>query len=135
MIFKEGKPIYVQIADHIGDEILCGNYAEEGRIPSVREYAAMVEVNANTTMRAYEFLQGMDVIYMKRGIGYFVSNGARQRLLQLRRTQFLNETVYTFFHEIHTLGISMDEIDERYRQYAAEKKNKDNNNENKQTKL
>lgn len=135
MIFKEGKPIYVQIADHIGDEILCGNYAEEGRIPSVREYAAMVEVNANTTMRAYEFLQGMDVIYMKRGIGYFVSNGARQRLLQLRRTQFLNETVYTFFHEIHTLDISMDEIDERYRQYAAEKKNKDNNNENKQTKL
>lgn len=135
MIFKEGKPIYVQIADHIGDEILCGNYAEEGRIPSVREYAAMVEVNANTTMRAYEFLQGMDVIYMKRGIGYFVSNGARQRLLQLRRTQFLNETVYTFFHEIHTLDISMDEIDERYRQYAAEKKNKDNNNENKPTKL
>lgn len=135
MIFKEGKPIYVQIADHIGDEILCGNYAEEGRIPSVREYAAMVEVNANTTMRAYEFLQGMDVIYMKRGIGYFVSNGARQRLLQLRKTQFLNETVYTFFHEIHTLGISMDEIAERYRQYIAEKKNKGNNNENKPTKL
>ena len=56
MIFKEGKPIYWQIADRIGDDILSGKYQEEERIPSVREFAAQMEVNANTTMRAYEFL-------------------------------------------------------------------------------
>ena len=46
MKFKESKSIYLQIADRINDEILQGQYAEEGRIPSVREYAATVEVNA-----------------------------------------------------------------------------------------
>ena len=48
MNFKESKAIYLQIADRICDEILLGQYQEEERIPSVREYAAMVEVNANT---------------------------------------------------------------------------------------
>lgn len=51
MNFKESKAIYLQIADRICDEILLGQYQEEERIPSVREYAAMVEVNANTAMR------------------------------------------------------------------------------------
>lgn len=51
MKFKESKSIYLQIADRINDEILQGQYAEEGRIPSVREYAATVEVNANTVVR------------------------------------------------------------------------------------
>ena len=53
MKFKESKSIYLQIADRINDEILQGQYAEEGRIPSVREYAATVEVNANTVVRTY----------------------------------------------------------------------------------
>ena len=44
MNFKESKAIYLQIADRICDEILLGQYQEEERIPSVREYAAMVEV-------------------------------------------------------------------------------------------
>ena len=56
MIFKESKPIYLQIADRICDEILQGTYGEGERIPSVREYAALVEVNANTAMRAFDFL-------------------------------------------------------------------------------
>lgn len=55
MKFKESKSIYLQIADRINDEILQGQYAEEGRIPSVREYAATVEVNANTVVRTYDF--------------------------------------------------------------------------------
>ena len=50
MNFKESKAIYLQIADRICDEILLGQYPEEERIPSVREYAAIVEVNANTAM-------------------------------------------------------------------------------------
>ena len=54
MDFKESKAIYLQIADRICDEILLGVYPEEGRIPSVREYAGMVEVNANTVMRSFD---------------------------------------------------------------------------------
>ena len=81
MKFKESKSIYLQIADRINDEILQGQYAEEGRIPSVREYAATVEVNANTVVRTYDYLQGQEIIYNKRGIGYFVSAGAKDRII------------------------------------------------------
>lgn len=55
MQFKENQTIYLQIAERISDEILLGHYAIGARIPSVREYAALVEVNANTVMRSYEF--------------------------------------------------------------------------------
>ena len=73
MNFKESKAIYLQIADRICDEILLGQYPEEERIPSVREYAAIVEVNANTVMRSFDYLQVQNIIYNKRGIGYFVA--------------------------------------------------------------
>ena len=98
MNFKENKPIYLQIADRICDEILQGRYAENDRIPSVRDYAATVEVNANTAMRSYDFLQSRSVIRMQRGIGYFVEPGIErptpppifpQRLERKRRTTLL----------------------------------------------
>lgn len=88
MNFKESKAIYLQIADRICDEVLLGQYQEEERIPSVREYAAVVEVNANTVMRSYDYLQTQGVIYNKRGIGYFVSVGARKLILSLRKEYF-----------------------------------------------
>ena len=79
MKFKESKSIYLQIADRICDEILQGQYKEEERIPSVREYAATVEVNANTVVRSFDYLQGQDIIYNKRGLGYFVALEGRER--------------------------------------------------------
>ena len=85
MKFKESKSIYLQIADRICDEILQGQYTEEERIPSVREYAATVEVNANTVVRTYDYLQGQEIIHNKRGIGYFVSAGAKDRIIALRK--------------------------------------------------
>lgn len=118
MIFKEGKPIYWQIADRIGDDILSGKYQEEARIPSVREFAALMEVNANTTMRAYEMLQNRNIIYMKRGIGYFVSTGARELVLEYRKSIFIGEDLNGFFHEIYTLGIPIEEITSLYQEYV-----------------
>ena len=82
MNFKDNNPIYLQIAERICDEILQGRYSEDDRIPSVREYAAMVEVNANTVVRTFDHLQSLEVIYNKRGLGYFVAKGAIRRLLQ-----------------------------------------------------
>lgn len=118
MIFKEGKPIYWQIADRIGDDILSGKYQEEARIPSVREFAALMEVNANTTMRAYEMLQNRNIIYMKRGIGFFVSTGARELVLEYRKSIFIGEDLNGFFHEIYTLGIPIEEITSLYQEYV-----------------
>ena len=81
MDFRDTKAIYLQIADRICDEVLVGKFAEDSRIPSVREYAAVVEVNANTVMRSFDQLQSQGIIYNKRGIGYFVAAGARERIM------------------------------------------------------
>lgn len=125
MNFKESKAIYLQIADRICDEILLGQYEEEGRIPSVREYAAVVEVNANTAMRTYEYLQSQQIIFNKRGIGYFVSVGAVRLILSLRRETFLKEELEYFFKQLYTLDIPMNEIEKMYKAYI--KNHKTNN--------
>ena len=117
MKFKEIKSIYLQIADRICDEILQGQYREEERIPSVREYAATVEVNANTVVRSFDYLQGQDIIYNKRGLGYFVSQGARERILELRKEVFLRDELPEFFRQVKTLGIPMKEIEKMYKEY------------------
>ena len=70
MIFSNDKAIYVQIAgQRLSDEILAGKYKEDERIPSVREYAVLLEVNANTTVKAYDLLATDEIIYNKRGLG------------------------------------------------------------------
>ena len=122
MNFKESKAIYLQIADRICDEVLLGQYQEEERIPSVREYAAVVEVNANTVMRSYDYLQTQGVIYNKRGIGYFVSVGACKLILSLRKEYFLKEEVDYFFKQIFTLGISAEELSGMYQEFIKEQK-------------
>ena len=122
MKFKESKPIYLQIADRICDEILQGKYKEEERIPSVREYAAMVEVNANTVVRSFDYLQGQDIIYNKRGLGYFVNTGAHERILELRKDVFLRDELPDFFRQLKTLDISLKEVEKMYSDYLKELK-------------
>lgn len=122
MNFKESKAIYLQIADRICDEVLLGQYAEEARIPSVREYAAMVEVNANTAMRSFDYLQSQDIIYNKRGIGYFVAAGARGLILSLRRETFLKDELEQMFRQLYTLGVSDGELTAMYREFIKKQK-------------
>ena len=114
MIFKETKSIYRQIADRLCDEILQGKYRAEERIPSVREYAATVEVNANTVVRSYDQLQSEEVIYNKRGIGYFVAANAVERIKELRRATFMSEELPEFFSRINMLDIPISEIETLY---------------------
>lgn len=85
MNFKDNKAIYLQIADRIGDEVLNGQLQIDGKIPSVREMAAQIEVNANTVARTYEYLQQSGVIYTKRGLGYFVAPDARKAIVRQRK--------------------------------------------------
>lgn len=73
MAFNNDKAIYLQIADRLSDEILAGTYKAFDRIPSVREYASQLGVNANTAVKAYDQLAQEGVIFNKRGLGYFVA--------------------------------------------------------------
>ena len=54
MDFKQDKAIYMQLVDRLCDEILCGKYHADDRIPSVREFAVTLEVNTNTVVKAYD---------------------------------------------------------------------------------
>ena len=118
MNFKENKAIYLQIAERICDLILLGEYKEEERIPSVREYASMVEVNFNTVMRSFDHLQSTGIIFNKRGIGYFVSSGANEKIRTLRKEDFLHNEIDDFFKQIHLLEIPINDIVVLYDKYS-----------------
>lgn len=110
MTFKENKAIYLQIAELMMDEILQGIYAEEDRIPSVREYAGNVEVNVNTCMRAYELLCTQEIIFTKRGLGYFVSKGARKSIMEFKKKEFFEDFIPELSQKMQMLGITSEEL-------------------------
>ncbi len=110
MTFNGKKAIYLQIADLICDDILLGKSGEEERIPSVRETAAEVEVNSNTVMRSYDWLQNHQIIYTKRGLGYFVSPDAKSLIKAMRREEFFEESVPELVKTMQTLEITVEEL-------------------------
>lgn len=123
MNFNDGnRAIYLQIADRICDEILAGTFRSDERIPSVREYAAQLEVNANTMMRSYETLQQQELIYNKRGIGYFVSADAKKRILDTRRKQFFEREVTYFYERLLTFGVTPEELAANYMAFSDSRK-------------
>ena len=114
MIFSNDKPIYIQMADRLCDEILSGVYQDDDRIPSVREYAVLLEVNTNTAVKAYEQLAREEVIYNKRGLGYFVTPGAKKQILTVRKQEFMKERLPELFRQMQLLGITLEDVKEVY---------------------
>ena len=105
MNFNTEKPIYLQIVDVISDRILSGELKGGDRIPSVREYGADIGVNPNTMMRSYEKLTADGIIYNKRGIGYFVSDDARDTVLATQRKDFIEKEVPAIRQRMKLLGL------------------------------
>lgn len=105
MDFHGEKPIYLQIADVFCENILSGSLKADERIPSVREYGADIGVNPNTVMRVYEKLTADGIIYNKRGIGYFVSADARDKILEAQRADFLEKEVPVIRRKMELLGL------------------------------
>ena len=110
MEFNPNKAIYLQIRDSICERILSGELKSEDRIPSVREYGASIGVNPNTVMRTYEKLTAEGVIYNKRGIGYFISEGARDIVLESSRKEFLEEELPAVIRKMELLGLDPQEV-------------------------
>lgn len=116
MNFQNDKAIYLQIADRLCDEIVAGRYADDDRIPSVREYAALLEVNVNTAVKAYEQLARGNIIYQRRGLGYFVMPGALEKIRNERRNVFLNETLPRIIQQMKLLDIPLECIQQEWEQ-------------------
>ena len=119
MEFDQHKPIYLQIADAICERILTGIWPEGGRIPSVRECGISIEVNPNTVARSYDELSTDGIIHNKRGIGYFVSPGARDIIRERQRSSFITEELSEVFRKMDILGISIDDISSLYHKYIS----------------
>lgn len=121
MKFKENnKAIYLQIADKLCDDVLTGTTLPGARIPSVREYAATLEVNANTVMRSYEYLERLGVIFNRRGIGFFIADTAPEVITAMRRETFIEGEVPYFFHQLSLLGVSPDELKTMFETYLSD---------------
>ncbi len=112
MDFSNDKAIYIQIAERLCDEILAGKYQEDERVPSVREYAVLLEVNANTAVKSYDLLASEGIIYNKRGQGYFVSSGAKRQIKKTRKQEFMRERLPELARQMVLLDISLDEVKE-----------------------
>ena len=97
MEFKDNQAIYLQIADLFFENILSEKWVPGDRIPSVREMAVTVEVNPNTVMRTFTYLQDKGIIYNKRGIGYFVSDDGFQLTKALKKDDFVSQELPELF--------------------------------------
>lgn len=120
MQFRESRAIYLQIADYICERILLKQWKAGERIPAVRELAVQVEVNPNTVMRTFEFLQGQNIIHNQRGIGYFVSPDAIKNTLQYRKAEFIEKELPSIFRNVYLLDMEMDELKERYEKFKEQ---------------
>lgn len=119
MNFNDNKPIYLQIADSLMDSIVRGDLPDESRLPSVRDYAIEAGVNPNTVMRTFVWLQQQELIYMKRGIGYFVASNAADRILQMRKEYFFDHEANYFFDRLSSFGISPEQLMNAYTDFLA----------------
>src|ERR1700722_11919017 len=100
MDFQSKKTIYLQIADFVCEQILLNTWKKNEKIPSVRELAVSLEVNPNTVMRTYAFLEEKDIIQMQRGIGYFVTEKARKNILDFKKDEFLSKDLPQIFRSM-----------------------------------
>lgn len=118
MDFKDNKAIYLQISDYVFEHILLGRWPATEKIPSVRELAAVLEVNPNTVARTYELLQNQQIIQNKRGIGFFVANDAKDKIRAIRRQEFMDKELPAFFRTIYLLDIDIEQLKHLYETFV-----------------
>ena len=120
MQFRESIAIYLQIADYICERILLKQWKTDERIPAVRELAVQLEVNPNTVMRTFEFLQAQNIIYNQRGIGNFVSPDAIKNATEYRKNEFVEKELPNIFRNIYLLNMDIDELKTRYENFKQQ---------------
>jgi GntR family transcriptional regulator len=106
----DSRPIFLQIAEFIENDILDGTLVEEGQVPSTNEFAAFYRINPATAGKGVNLLVERQILYKKRGIGMFVTAGAKARLAGQRRDRFEAEYVRPLVAEAAKLGLSKDQL-------------------------
>jgi len=99
------------------EKILSRSWKEEDRIPSVRDMAVSIQVNPNTVMRSYTYLQDMGILSNQRGIGYFIGKEAFSETLRLKKDSFIRQDLPQFFKTLDLLGMKLAEVESLYIDY------------------
>lgn len=121
MDFKTDKPIYKQIIDLCFSRIINGEWPPGAKLPSVREMSIELAVNARTVLSAFDELQDSEIIYSQRGIGYFLSLDAPEKVRKARNIDFFNTKLVALIDEMDTLGITVEQVTDALRRLKLEK--------------
>lgn len=110
LILNNEEPIFVQIARVIEDEILSDGIKEEEQVPSTTELSKLYKINPATVLKGINTLVDKNILYKKRGIGMFVSEGARSIIKEVRKENFKNNFIKNLLQEADKLEINREEL-------------------------
>jgi DNA-binding transcriptional regulator YhcF (GntR family) len=114
-LIDDTRPIFVQIAERIENDIVAGELPEESQVPSTNQFAAFYQINPATAAKGVNLLVDQGILYKKRGLGMYVAPGARSKLLEKRREAFFERYVVTMLQEAEKLGITTEQVTEMLR--------------------
>lgn len=109
-MIEEGRPIFLQIAEMIENDIIDGNLREESQVPSTTEVAAFFRINPATAAKGVNRLVDDGILYKRRGVGMFVATGARATLTSQRKEEFFKEYIKPMTVEAQKLDISPEQL-------------------------
>ena len=109
-ILTQEKSIYLQIAEMIETDILRDILLEEERVPSTNELAKLYAINPATAAKGVNILVDEGVLYKTRGIGMFVSAGAKEAILSRRKNEFYDNYVKKLLEEAASIGLGKEEV-------------------------
>lgn len=108
--WTDDQPIYRQLKDKVVAAIVEGTLKEGEALPSVRSIAVEMQINPLTASKAYQELALDGLVEKKRGLGMFIIEGAREKLLEGERSRFLNEEWPRVMDVIRRLGLSTEQL-------------------------
>lgn len=119
LILNEDEPIFIQISKAIEDEILTDSIKEDEQIPSTTELSRLYNINPATVLKGMNILVDRNILYKKRGLGMFVSRGAKNTIKLFRKEIFKNKVIKNLIEEANKLDINKDELLEMIKQYKG----------------
>jgi DNA-binding transcriptional regulator YhcF (GntR family) len=110
--FEDERPIFVQIAEQIEDGILSGAFPEESQIPSTTEISVNYRINPATALKGINLLVDSGIVYKKRGVGMFVSEGAVEVIREKRKEEFFDRYIVRLAEEARKLSLTKKDVDD-----------------------
>jgi GntR family transcriptional regulator len=117
MEFRENQAIYLQIVDYVCEQILLNKWIAGEKILSIRDLAIKLQVTPNTVQRSYDFMQQLEIISNRRGVGYFVEKDSIKRIITYKKEEFIQKELPVLFKNMRLLKVEIKEIESLFQVY------------------